>query len=165
MGSRIKLLCKLWAGLAALCALTVLCASCGPRMRDQASILPFEQAMPPMPAGTVSTKGRMATFTQTQAALASAPVAPTARSIGDGKIFYRYYCLMCHGEKGDGNGPVGESYVPKPADLASPKIAAMTDGQLYRAMLRGKGHDPVMNQTVRLEYRWPLVAYVRTFAK
>lgn len=133
-----------------ICAVALLCASCGPRMNRQISVQPYKQRMPTMPVGTVPTTGHFATGT-----------VPAAGNVKDGRIYYGYYCLMCHGEKGDGNGPVGESYVPKPADLTAPATAGLSDDQLTQRMLHGNGHDPIMSQTVLPEYRQPLVAYVR----
>lgn len=152
------------AGLLAL-LLCVCLPSCAPHMQNQPNIKPYKQKMPAMPAGTTPTKGRAMTLVVQQARLATNPVAATPSAVKNGRIYYGYYCLMCHGKSGDGNGPVGESYVPKPTDLGSPAVAALTDGQLYQRMLTGVGHDPVMVQTVLPGHRWPLVAYVRTFAK
>lgn len=152
--------CLLLACTAALC-----CASCGPRMRVQPSIKPYEMKMPEQPAGTVSTRGRMVTFTEQQSRLARNPLPATPLNLHNGRIYYGYYCLTCHGERGDGDGPVGQSYVPKPTDLASGHVAKMNDGELYIAMLTGNGHDPVLIQTVLPDHRWPLVMYVRTLAK
>lgn len=149
--------------LGAFAALT--CAGCGPHMIDQASIKPYERKMPDMPAGTVPIQGRLQTITLQQSKLTANPVAATPVNLKNGQIFYGYYCIMCHGDKGDGNGPVGQSYVPKPTDLSSSTVTSMTDGQLYYAMLDGIGHSPVLMTTVLPEHRWPLVLYVRTFAK
>ncbi len=113
--------------------------SCGPEMIDQRSIKPFERQMPNAPAGMVPTGGRLQTFTILQAAAAKNPLPPTPTNVSNGRIYYGYYCLMCHGEEGDGNGPVGQSYVPKPTDLSSPAVTALGDGQLYEAMLSGSG--------------------------
>lgn len=140
-------------------------SSCAPHMYDQQSLRPYKQQLPPMPAGTTPIRGRSVTLVEQQAKLAKNPIAATRATIDDGRIYYGYYCLTCHGEKGDGNGPVGESYVPKPADLGSTDVAGLSDGQLYRKMLVGQGHEPVMIDTVLPDHRWPLVAYVRTFAK
>lgn len=140
-------------------------SSCAPHMYNQPSLRPYKQQLPPMPAGTTPIRGRSVTFVEQQAKLAKNPVAATPASVENGRIYYGYYCLMCHGEKGDGDGPVGQSYVPKPADLGSPAVAKLNDGQLYRKMLTGTGHEPVMIDTVLPDHRWPLVAYVRTFAK
>jgi len=117
------------------------------------------------PPGNVPTRGRLVTLTILASRTATNPVPATRDNIDLGRIYYGYYCLMCHGERGDGNGPVGQSYVPKPTDLASPVVASMTDGQLYLRMLTGVGHDPVLLKTVAPDYRWQLVRYVRTFAR
>jgi hypothetical protein len=146
-------------------ALACVCVSCGPRMITQVSEKPYKSRMPDMPTGTVPTTGRLATLTQTQSTLKTNPLPQTRETIDDGRIYYGYYCLMCHGGKGDGNGPVGQSYVPKPTDLTSSEVARLTDGQLYGRMLHGPGHDPVMAQTVLPEHRWPLVHYIRTLRK
>jgi mono/diheme cytochrome c family protein len=39
-----------------------------------------------------------------------------------GKKLYSTKCQICHGVKGDGNGPAGEALSPKPADFTSPKF-------------------------------------------
>lgn len=141
------------------------CASCGPRMRNQPSIQPFEQKMPDMPAGTTPVAGRLRTYTLQQSQLTENPLPLTATTLRNGRVYYGYYCLMCHGEDGEGNGPVGQGFVPKPTDLTSSAVASLTDGQFYLRMLTGAGHDPVMDQTVLPGHRWPLVMYVRTFGE
>jgi hypothetical protein len=148
----------------AVLILSLCCASCGPRMNKQVSIHPYQQRMPVTPTGTVPANGSLKTYSAREAKLTANPLPNTPVNMRNGKIYYGYYCLMCHGEGGDGNGPVGQSYVPKPADLSSPKIAALNDGQLYDHMLHGVGHDPVLMQTVQPGQRWPLVMYVRQFA-
>lgn len=143
------------------CVCGLICAGCGPRMRVQPSLQPYERRMPQMADNAVPTNGRLQTLTEQQSQLARNPLPRNRTNLRNGEIYYRYYCLMCHGQDGSGEGPVGNSYVPKPADLTSPEIAAMTDGQLYRAMLYGVGHDPVLEQTVLPEHRWPIVMHVR----
>lgn len=148
--------------LACLCALA--CVSCGPHMTQQPSVQPYDRKLPLMPTGTVPTTGGIRALTIQQSKLTTNPLPATLLNVHNGETYYGYYCLMCHGSKGDGNGAVGESYVPKPTDMASPTVTSLTDGQLYYAMLNGVGHSPVLEQTVAPEQRWPLVLYVRTFA-
>lgn len=147
--------------LAGACGL--FCASCGPHMNVQQNIQPYEKKMPELPPGSVPTRGRLQTLTLLQSRVAANPLPRTPLNIENGHIFYTYYCIQCHGEHGDGNGPVGWSYVPKPTDLSTPRVTSMTDGQLYTRMLIGTGHDPVLLQTVLPEHRWPLVMYLREF--
>ena len=157
--------CRRILSTALVCAVAGTCVSCGPRMREQVSVKPYDRQMPAMPAGAVPTTGRLQTLTAAQAKLKVNPLRGSREALANGRIYYGYYCIMCHGAKGDGNGPVGQSYVPKPTDLSSSKISRLTDGQLYGSMLHGIGHDPVMSQTVPLNQRWRIVTYVRSFAR
>lgn len=100
-------------------------------------------------------------------------IAADAFSIENGKRAYSLYCQFCHGLRGDGNGPVGESYVPRPADLRSDRIRAMDDTTLYISMLRGVGHEliinsdtfPVLDRIVDPQYRSYLIIYVKYLGK
>lgn len=118
-----------------------------------------------MPEGTVPTRGRLETLIREQSQLAANPLPRTEVNIRNGRIFYGYYCLMCHGSDGRGDGIVGQGYVPKPTDLTSSQIAELSDGELYIRMLTGTGHDPALIQTVLPDHRWPIVMYIRTLGK
>jgi len=144
-----------------ICLACLACASCGPHMNQQISIKPYSRKMPTMSPGTVPTTGRLDTWTLSQTKLTKSPIEKNSAVISDGRVYYGYYCLMCHGEIGDGNGPVGQSFIPKPTDLRAQAIKKLSDGELYRRMLQGNGHDPVMTQTVPPEHRWPIVLYMR----
>ncbi len=39
-----------------------------------------------------------------------------------GKALFNEKCQLCHGMKGDGNGPAAEAYNPKPANFSDPKF-------------------------------------------
>ncbi len=137
--------------------------SCFPRMFDQPSVKPFERAMPAAPPNQVPFAGPGApALTAAEAAAMPNPVRVTAESVARGKLYYEYYCQMCHGVGGTAPGPVGESYVPPPLGLTSAKVAAMSDGALAYAMGRGMGHDPVLESTVPLDRRWCIVNYLRS---
>ena len=50
---------------------------------------------------------------------------PERQDVRDrGRVYYNYYCVFCHGDNGQGDGPVGYSYMPAPTDLHAPKIVA-----------------------------------------
>lgn len=157
--------CDRLVRVAASFVLALVCASCGPHMVEQASIHTYQRRMPSMPSGTAPIGGREASLTLRQSKLPKSPLPATQANLEDGRVYYGYYCLMCHGEMGDGNGPVGVSYPVRPTDLSSTRVRGMSDGQLYYAMLHGLGHDPVMEETVLPEQRWALVIYLRTLAK
>jgi len=137
----------------------------GPRMYVQPHIRAYQAAMPLPPAGSVPLAVEIPPLPSAAEAQAMAnPLPATEANVARGKVYYEYYCVFCHGDRGDGTGPVGESYVPAPADLRPPKVRAFSDGQLLRAMILGTGHAPVLEYTVLPEHRWYLVLYTSQLA-
>ncbi|WP_224984101.1 c-type cytochrome [Geomonas agri] len=134
----------------------------GPRMTVQHHVREFQMVLPAPPAGTVAVAPAISRAPgEAGAAALTNPVAATPAALAQGETYYGYYCVFCHGATGAGDGPVGNSYVPRPADLRLPKVAAYRDGELLRAMLTGTGHEPVLERVVPPGHRWPLVRYLR----
>lgn len=135
----------------------------GPRMTVQHHLREFQLELPAPPPGTVAVTpwSEPAPAPGDAAALAS-PLPATRATLTQGGVYYGYYCLFCHGPAGAGDGPVGDSFVPRPADLRLPKTAAYSDGELLRAMLTGVGHEPVLERVVPAAHRWPLLHYLRS---
>jgi mono/diheme cytochrome c family protein len=131
-------------------------------MFEQPNIRHFQAVMPAMPPNTIPVKDTFEPVpSKEQAQKLSNPVASTLGNIAKGKVYYGYYCVFCHGDKGDGFGPVGYSYVPVPADLRNQKIRSMADGQVLNSMLTGTGHAPMLQRIIPSEYWWYIVLYVR----
>lgn len=142
------------AGLAGFVVIVWLLFS-GPRMRNQPSLRAFEtQANLPPEHSVIYSPGK---------ADAENPdlIENSETSFSNGKTYYGYYCIFCHGTLGDGNGPVGQSFVPKPADLSNDSIRAYNFNQLYKAAFTGTGHDPVLERVVPEEFRPYILLYVR----
>lgn len=137
----------------------------GPRMYDQPHVRAFQATVPPMPAGVVPVEDTAFRAPSAEEARGlKNPLPDTPDNRARGQTYYAYYCVYCHGDKGDGNGPVGESYVPVPADLRTARVRAMADGELLRASLVGTGHEPVLGRVVHPDHRWYLMLYVRSLA-
>jgi len=79
-----------------------------------------------------------------------------------GKELYTTMCQHCHGEKGDGNGPmvVSGAYagVPNYADRS-----ALSDGQMFYSIYYGKGAMGSHRSQLNKKEIWTLVHYVRKF--
>jgi len=133
----------------------------GPRMRVQPKILPYQALLPAVPEGIMPVA-----WTQTPNLESMRnPVADTEATRRIGQAYYRDYCAFCHGQAGHGDGPVGRSYVPTPTDLTTPAVRGLSDGALYRGMLAGIGHTPVLGYVVDPNAPWSIIRYVRTLSR
>lgn len=128
----------------------------GPRMRNQPNLRAFETTVNLPPEGSVFYTPR--TYQKTN----QHEIPPTSENLEKGKIYYNYYCVACHGEDGKGNGPVGRSYMPKPADLSREKIQQAETKYLLNHSFSGTGHEPVLEKVVPMEFRSYIVIYVKT---
>src|SRR6266849_1196469 len=90
-----------------------------------------------------------------------------------GKVIYEKKCLLCHGEKGDGNGPAAPLRDPKPRDFTKGKYKIRTsasgqppaDSDLFGIISDGMPGTSMPAWKVLSEKdRWNLVAYVKSFA-
>lgn len=52
---------------------------------------------------------------------AKAP-ASTPKMLDKGQSLFKTNCMVCHGEKGDGNGPAGATLTPKARNFVSKKF-------------------------------------------
>jgi copper transport protein len=95
------------------------------------------------------------------------PIPPNADSVARGKALYLANCLPCHGPAGKGDGPVGLTLNPRPADLSAHAVPGVhTDGQLYTWITNGFPGSvmPAFKSVLTDDNRWDLVNYVRTLA-
>jgi len=97
------------------------------------------------------------------------PIPPNRVSILEGQAIYRVQCVNCHGPNGRGDGPVGLTLQPPPADLyAHTQQGVHPDGTLYEWISFGFGESSVMPQFENIlteEERWHVVNYIRTFSR
>lgn len=65
-----------------------------------------------------------------------------------GATQYKTFCVSCHGEKGDGNGPAGGALTPKPSNFTDAANAErLTDEWVYKIVKNGgaaNGKSPMM---------------------
>lgn len=137
--------------------------ACFPRMKSTPSLKPYERQMPAQPRGTVPFAQGVESPQGTDIlATAARPVPATPENMQTGGVYYEYYCAMCHGPGGGGDGTVGHSYVPPAPALNTSKVQALSDAELVKAMLTGVGHEPVLAHTVAPERRGYMIVYLRS---
>lgn len=82
-----------------------------------------------------------------------------------GQKFYETNCLVCHGAKGLGDGPVSLKMPNKPPSLISEKIKGWSDGQIYQVIVVGQGLMGPYASHIPQKYRWQVVNYIRFLQK
>jgi mono/diheme cytochrome c family protein len=93
------------------------------------------------------------------------PYPPTPETLTEAEQLFTDNCVLCHGEKGLGDGPGAKTIKVKPANFTDPKIQAETDGSLYWKMTNGRGPMPSWRDTLTDQERWELVGYIRKLGK
>jgi mono/diheme cytochrome c family protein len=93
------------------------------------------------------------------------PVKGDLKATADGKKLYGMYCVVCHGEKGKGDGPAGMGLNPRPADHTSAKVQSQSDGAIFWKMTTGRPPMAGYDKILTVQQRWELVNYIRTFNK
>lgn len=96
------------------------------------------------------------------------PLRPTTANLQAGQRAFRDFCLPCHGEAGDGTGPVmnhdGQHPQRMPAlptaDLTSDRARGLSDGYIFGMITHGRGFMPSYER-IPTPTRWQLVHYVR----
>jgi mono/diheme cytochrome c family protein len=94
------------------------------------------------------------------------PVPPTQETLADAEDIFTANCVLCHGEKGMGDGPGAKTIKVKPANFTDEKMmAGETDGSLFWKMSNGRGPMPAWKENLTDKERWELVGYIRKLTK
>ncbi len=130
-------------------------------MEIQPSYKPMENPLP-VPEQSIPIEGPV--FVPNSMTLPTNPIKADDASIARGKELFAINCQLCHGETGEGNGPVAAFLVNyKPANLTSPLVKAFPDGQIFMTITNGvPDRMPPLNENLTVTERWDVVNYVRT---
>ena len=89
-----------------------------------------------------------------------------------GKATYQKYCLTCHGQTGDGQGPVGKGLPVSPGDFTTGDFKyGSTDQDLFEVISNGaasKGGSEFMapwGDVILEPELWAVVRYIRSLRK
>lgn len=90
----------------------------------------------------------------------------TPEILETGRVYYDRYCLVCHGEKGDGKGPVHEKFSGAIKSLLTDRVKSWSDGDVYHVIVMGQGlMGSYAAQIPDEDARWAIVNYVRSLQK
>lgn len=88
-----------------------------------------------------------------------------AADIENGKNIYGKKCVFCHGQGGNGDGPVAASLPTKPGNFADKeKMSQRSDAELKEIILNGKPPMPSFKGQLSDTDIDDIIAYIRTFA-
>jgi len=88
------------------------------------------------------------------------PYAYTKENIQEGQVLFTRFCQHCHGEKGDGQGPVGMKFKGVP-NYSAGAYKTMNDGHIYHVIQWGRNRMMPHGSQVNPEERWKIAMYVR----
>ncbi|MFQ5889369.1 MAG: c-type cytochrome [Gemmatimonadota bacterium] len=106
----------------------------------------------------------------------SVPARPAAdaAAVEAGRRIYEERCWFCHGEEGDGDGPVAVYLWPRPRDFTAGSYKLRTtesgelptDEDLFRTISLGIPGTamPSWQSVLTAEERWQVISYIKTFA-
>ena len=92
------------------------------------------------------------------------PVAADKNSVNRGQISYMEKCLVCHGEKGDGNGAAAESFEIPPWSFTDGTADDYSDVYLFQKIKNGGiwYEMPPFGFILNEMAIWDLVNYLRS---
>ncbi len=97
------------------------------------------------------------------------PVPAIPESLQKGKELFTICCMVCHGEKGDGNGWLYTSkrFPAKPTSLIDPFVQNKPDGEIFHVLTVGSLSGLMGSYAAQIhpENRWNIINYVRDLAK
>ncbi|MBW6534960.1 MAG: c-type cytochrome [Mariniphaga sp.] len=80
-----------------------------------------------------------------------------------GEMLYMKNCRLCHGNKGEGNGPKAKLMKLEIIPFSDAKFQAHNDGEIYYMAIIGKDEMPNFEKIISDEEdRWAVINYVRT---
>ena len=94
------------------------------------------------------------------------PAPATPENLAAGRKLYHNNCVLCHGEKGAGDGVAGNALNVKPTKFTDAQsMSAETDGSLFWKISEGRGPMPPWKEGLTDKQRWQLVDYLRKLAE
>lgn len=90
----------------------------------------------------------------------SNPLEVTKQSIARGKEVFENYCLVCHGETGEGDGPIIPKF-PNPPSFYTKRLRQYSDGRIYHIIMVGSGDMPSHGEQIDELDRWRLIHYIK----
>ena len=90
----------------------------------------------------------------------SNPSEYNLENVKKGKEIYTRNCQSCHGDPGK-NNPL--ALVPLPVDIASERMHANSEGDIFYKITTGRGIMPLFEATLSEDDRWKLINFIMNY--
>ena len=87
------------------------------------------------------------------------PTPASDSSLANGRKYFQINCVVCHGDRGAGDGPATKFGMPG-INLTTDMTKARTDGYIFGMIRNGRGLMPPYNRIEEMD-RWDVVNYLR----
>ncbi len=89
------------------------------------------------------------------------PLPRSPQNLAKGKELYETFCLVCHGTKGMGNGPLIPKF-PAPQPFSSDYMKQLPPGRVFHAITQGSFIMGSYASQIDPQDRWKIVHYIQT---
>jgi mono/diheme cytochrome c family protein len=89
------------------------------------------------------------------------PYSETAATKMRGQEVYSQFCATCHGDTGEGDGPVVMKKFPAPPALKSKRVKEFSKGRIFHVITKGFQGMPSHASQVLEKDRWYVAQYIK----
>ncbi len=93
------------------------------------------------------------------------PFEPTKEVLDRGKYLFTIHCMVCHGEKGAGDGSIVQTEAYPPVPSYADRLPTISEGQMFHSITYGKNLMGSYSYVLSAEDRWKVIYYIEQLAK
>ncbi len=93
------------------------------------------------------------------------PIAVTHELMELGREKYNIFCVVCHGETGDGNGITKKHGMTLTPTYHDQVRRDLSEGDIFNTITHGKNNMGPYGYKLRIEERWAVVVYLRALQR
>lgn len=88
------------------------------------------------------------------------PLVLNDQVLAEGEVLYTRFCAHCHGDTGEGDGPVNEK-LKGVANLAGGQLGTISEGHIFHVITHGKGRMLQHASRIDANDRWKIAHFVK----
>lgn len=93
------------------------------------------------------------------------PFPATAEVQEQGKAIFNVFCIHCHGQNGQGDGPVAGKLPGPPPPYNGAQLKGLTEGEIYQVLeyggAQGQNYMGSHASQLTVDERWKLIRYIQ----